>query len=185
MALAMNVYCQTHDNYFPLTAGGPGIHSRLSWRVTILPFVEEEELYSQFHLDEPWDSPRNLKLLPKMPKLYVVSHAEEAAGLTHYRVFVGPNAAFENPGTDVKNPRGLRPENFPAGPGKTIFVVEAAEAVPWTKPDELDYDPERPIPPLLYLPGYSQAAMGDASVRQIPRGATESELRKMIERVRQ
>jgi hypothetical protein len=185
MALAMNLsYCQTHDNHYPLAAGGPGIHPGLSWRVTILPYVEEEELYGRFHLDEPWDSPHNLELLPKMPKMYVIPGAEEAAGRTHYRVFVGPTAAFERPGPAAENPRGHRPEHFPAGSAKTILVVEAAEAVPWTKPEELEYDPQRPVPPLLDLRGYAQASMVDASVQSIRRGTPESELRSMIERGR-
>src|SRR5262249_7254639 len=42
----------------------------LSWRVAILPFIEEEALYRQFKLDEPWDSPHNKKLIPLMPKTY-------------------------------------------------------------------------------------------------------------------
>ena len=39
----------------------------LSWRVHLLPFLEENELYEQFKLDEPWDSPHNIKLLDQMP----------------------------------------------------------------------------------------------------------------------
>ena len=42
----------------------------LSWRVAILPFIEEEKLYKEFKLDEPWDSADNKKLIEKMPKLY-------------------------------------------------------------------------------------------------------------------
>ena len=152
MALAMNTYCLTYDNHFPPAAGGRGVHPGLSWRVTILPFVEEENLYSQFHLDEPWDSPHNAKMLPWMPKLYVLPGMSDGPGLTHYRVFVGPDAAFDKPEPDTKVARGRQLVDFPSGAGKTIFVVEAADAVPWTKPDELEYDPKQPIPPLLYRP---------------------------------
>ncbi|HTU19628.1 MAG TPA: DUF1559 domain-containing protein [Gemmataceae bacterium] len=42
----------------------------LSWRVLILPFLEQQNLYNEFHLDEPWDSPHNLRQLPRMPKVY-------------------------------------------------------------------------------------------------------------------
>ena len=35
----------------------------LSWRVKILPYIEEKKLYEDFHLDEPWNSPHNLTLL--------------------------------------------------------------------------------------------------------------------------
>ncbi len=42
----------------------------LSWRVAILPFLEQDNLYRQFKLDEPWDSEHNKKLISKMPKIY-------------------------------------------------------------------------------------------------------------------
>src|SRR4051812_32634281 len=42
----------------------------LSWRVQILPSLEEDALYKQFKLDEPWDSENNKKLIDQMPKLY-------------------------------------------------------------------------------------------------------------------
>jgi hypothetical protein len=184
MVLAMSSYCLMYDNHFPPAAGGQGVHPGLSWRVTILPFVEEENLYSQFHLDEPWDSPHNVKLLPCMPKLYVLPGVSDGPGLTHYRVFVGPDAAFDKPEPDAKDARGRQLADFLPGAGKTIFVVEAAKAVPWTKPDELEYDPKRSIPPLLYRPNWFEVVMGDASVRHIPRETPELELRKMIERGR-
>ncbi len=42
----------------------------LSWRVALLPYLRHEKLYEQFHLDEPWDSEHNIKLLPQMPLAY-------------------------------------------------------------------------------------------------------------------
>src|SRR5262249_36515165 len=42
----------------------------LSWRVLILPYIEEVRLYKEFHLDESWDSPHNLRLLRRMPGIY-------------------------------------------------------------------------------------------------------------------
>ncbi len=44
-------------------------HPLLSWRVAILPYLGEGNLYKQFHLDEPWDSPHNRTLIAKMPKI--------------------------------------------------------------------------------------------------------------------
>ena len=42
----------------------------LSWRVKLLPFLEQNALYQQFHLDEPWDSEHNLKLVDRMPAYF-------------------------------------------------------------------------------------------------------------------
>src|SRR5947209_11024222 len=62
----------------------------LSWRVAILPYIEEQALYQQFHLDEPWDSAHNKTLLAKMPKLYApVRGKTKEPGMTYYQVFTG------------------------------------------------------------------------------------------------
>jgi hypothetical protein len=43
----------------------------LSWRVAILPYLDQNNLYKQFHLDEAWDSPHNISLIGKMPRIYL------------------------------------------------------------------------------------------------------------------
>src|SRR5262249_54881977 len=70
IGLALHTYHDTM-NAFPTLAEGAGTpKKRLSWRVEILPYIEEAVLYDQFKMDEPWDSPNNIRLLPRMPKLY-------------------------------------------------------------------------------------------------------------------
>lgn len=64
----IGIACHEHHDaygYFPSD------NSRLSWRVRILPYLEQKWLFDQFHHDEPWDSPHNIKLLPLMPKVYL------------------------------------------------------------------------------------------------------------------
>ena len=51
---------------FPPAKGRAG--QELSWRVHILPYLDEMQLYEQFNLDEPWNSPHNLTLVDKMPE---------------------------------------------------------------------------------------------------------------------
>jgi hypothetical protein len=183
MALAMNTYALTYDREFPPAGGGRNLHPQLSWRVALLPFMEEEELYRKFNLDEPWDGPNNLRLLGAMPSVYFLPGASDAPGMTRYRVFVGQRAAFDLPRADGKAARGRRMQDFPNGVGKTVFIAEAADAVPWTKPDELEYHPDKPLPRLSHLPGASaQVAMGDASVRFIDPKISDWELRRMIDR---
>ena len=94
----------------------------------ILPYVEENNLYNQFHLDEPWDSEHNKKLLEQMPKLFA-SPAESAESLknheTPYQGFVGKGAFFD--GKD-----GIKSTDITDGTSNTIMIVEAAKTVPWT-----------------------------------------------------
>src|SRR5262249_25492118 len=68
----------------------------LSWRVAILPYIEQEALYRQFRLDEPWDSPHNRRFVSVMPKVYQFpGQPPDGSGRTHYQVFVGPGTLFE------------------------------------------------------------------------------------------
>jgi prepilin-type processing-associated H-X9-DG protein len=102
--------------------------SLLSWRVAMLPYLEQEDLYKQFKLDEAWDSEHNKKLIAKMPKLYApVNGVKAPEGHTFYQMVIGPRAM--RPGFGI--------ENIPDGTSNTIAVVEAAQPVVWTKPDDI------------------------------------------------
>ncbi len=136
MALAMLNY-ESATGAFPKPAitdkdGKP----LLSWRVAILPYIEQQGLYNRFKLDEPWDSPHNKELIKEMPQTYVCpSRANAEPGTTTYRVFVGPGALFEEG-------KGTNIANITDGTSNTIMISESSESVPWTKPDaELKFDP--------------------------------------------
>jgi len=66
----MHNYESTHGQMPPAVVYGSDGQALHSWRVLILPYIEQGELYRQFKLDEPWDSPHNIQLLPKMPRVY-------------------------------------------------------------------------------------------------------------------
>jgi hypothetical protein len=102
--------------------------------------------------------------------------ATEKTWDTRYRVFLGPGAAFE-PGKRIST------KDFPDGLDKTILIVEAGEAVPWPKPDELVYDPAKPLPKLgsTFSDGF-YAAFADGSVRFIKNGTEEKLIRAWITR---
>ena len=138
----------------------------LSWRVAILPYLDQQELYNKFKLDEPWDSPqqqgadqRDADSLRSAPAGPTSSPARPTTA-----AFVGKGAFFEKD-------QDTRIANITDGTSNTIMVVEAAEAVPWTKPDsDLDFDPE--ARPSLYgagspHPGGFDAMFADGSVRFI------------------
>ncbi len=147
IALAMHAYADNHGGRLPPAvlsdSKGRPLHS---WRVLLLPYLDNKDLYEQFRLGEPWDSPHNLALLPRMPRVYAapVLPVEVPAEpfSTFCQVFTGRGTAFE--GT-----QGLRlPEDFPDGTSETVLVVEAGEAVPWTRPADLEYAADRPLPAL-------------------------------------
>ncbi len=141
----------------------------LSWRVALLPFIEQQALYDEFKLDEPWGSPHNRTLLDKMPSVYQHFHGRKAPDghSTYYRVFVGPGAAFEGP-------VGVSLKDFPNGTSNTFLIVEAADAVPWTKPEELEFAPSTSLPALGgHFPDVFLAAFADGMVQTISRNDSD------------
>lgn len=141
----------------------------LSWRVALLPYLEEGNLYREFPLDEPWDSEHNLKLLEQMPAVYAdpSAPAEQAArGLTTVQVMSGEGTAFVAP-ADAMGFDGISD-----GTSKTIAIVEALpeNAVPWTKPDDIEFNPDLPLAGVgnpRRTGGLFAAGFFDGSIRMI------------------
>ena len=151
----------------------------LSWRVLILPYIEGEALYKEFKLDEPWDSDHNKKLIAKMPKTYANPSSTTAkANETHYRAFVGNGAAFDY----LKGAK--LPQDFQDGTSNTLLVVTAKDSVPWSKPDELDFDPDKDMRELLgFFPNDGcVVALGDGSVRSLNKKISKITLHGAITR---
>jgi prepilin-type processing-associated H-X9-DG protein len=180
IALAMHNY-ESANNAFPRPAiVGKDGKLLLSWRVAILPYIEQAGLYNKFHLDEPWDSPHNMALVKEMPSTYLCpSRRNPEPSTTTYHVFVGKGAFFEKD-------QATALANITDGTSNTIMVVEAGEAVPWTKPDsDLPFDPDAKAS--LYgagspHPGGFNAVMGDGSVRFFKNSISAEIFRALITR---
>ena len=98
-------------------------------------------------------------------------------GLTYFRVFVGPGAAFEGS-------TGLTFADFKDRTHNTFMIVEAWDPVPWTKPEELDFDTNGPLPRLggIAKDGSFRVAFVDGSVQVIRPGTSEETIRALITR---
>lgn len=163
----------------------------LSWRVGVLPYMDQALLFTQFDSTQPWDGPRNALLVDKMPYIYTSLLFHEKEGHTPWQGFVGPGTAFE-PGP------GLRlAGDFPDGTSNTILIVEAKLHVPWSKLADIAYGPGIPLPPLgqEYLRkgewpfccnvrggGGFHACMADGTVRFFRSDVSEETLRALIVR---
>ncbi len=146
----------------------------LSWRVALLPYLDQEALYKQFKLDEAWDSEHNKKLIEKMPRVFAMPGSAAAPGHTHYRVFVGPGTVFE------PREKGLRLIDFNDGASNTILVVEAADPVIWTKPDDLPVDSKKPLPKLGVYTNATHVLMGDGSVWKLAVDIPDDALKGLV-----
>jgi hypothetical protein len=190
IGMALQVY---HDHYGqlpPRVIRDQDGRPLYSWRVVLLPFLEGDLLYRKFKLDEPWDGPNNKALLAPAPRPY--RHHFTGAGIsdgqTHHQVFVGPGTAFERD--------SLSFADFTDGLAETLMVVEAAEPVPWSKPEDLEYATDKPLPVLgafvskpVKVVGWelarrrgTLAVFADGNYRFIPSTTDEQTLRALITR---
>jgi hypothetical protein len=176
--LAMHNY---HDTYrrFPAraTADDNG-KALLSWRVHLLPFLEQQQLYDQFHLDEPWDSDHNKKLIEQIPDVYKSQGDQRADTTTRFQVILGDEAL-------LGGKEAISFAHITDGTSNTIAVVQAVKekAVPWTKPDDFSLNEKAPLEGISTEDaGGFLAAFADGSVRWIPHSIEAATLKALITR---
>jgi hypothetical protein len=163
IGLAMHNY---HDTFNRFPAGGldeNGKANGLSWRVHLLPFIEQGALYQKFNLDEAWDSEHNKKLINLMPTTFKAPGSTAKPGLTNYVVLSHANGI-------VTGKEGKRIADILDGTSNTILAVEADDkhAVTWTKPADIDFDSKKPHTGLGKLRnGRFMALIADGSVQTI------------------
>ena len=147
----------------------------LNWRVLILPYLEEEELYKKFALDEPWDGATNKPLIAKLPKIFAPVRVKAEAGHTFYRGFCGNGAFFEA----GKKRKFL---DVTDGSSNTIAVIEAGDAVIWSQPDtDIPFDPKKPLPALgKDIDGVFHAASLDGAMHRIRRDFDAAKMKLAI-----
>lgn len=173
IGLAMHNFHDTHRAFPAAASTDAKGKARLSWRVYLLPYLDQGILYQEFHLDEAWDSEHNKKLIERMPPTYASPNDDALAkqGKTRYVVPRGAGTLFEDNGKAGDGiPMGLRLADVPDGPSSTILALEAHAdaAVIWTKPDDLVIDFKNPLKSLTgSRTGGFHALMCDGAVRFI------------------
>jgi hypothetical protein len=218
IGLAFHNYHAQYDRFpSPTMFGGQSGKVPYSWRVALLPLLDQQELYNQYNFNEPWDGPTNRALLDKMPAVYAYPGLDGRPSSTTesaYFVLTGPGTALStdsptsgagmaaemgagivagaNAGENAPPARGATAPPAPTvpqlslitdGTSNTLLVVEAKRAIPWTKPEDIPFAPDQPLPKLggFALRGFD-ALFCDGSVRFIMDSIDENVLRALITR---
>ena len=204
-AIAMQQYHNANSCMPPSVLIGPDGKTPYSWRVAILPFIEEQELYDAYNFDEPWDGPNNIELLERMPRIFRHPTMPDDTTTSAYYPLVGPetvfsefidgNESFEGDNSisgggergtgsvQIRPPsnKGVGYSWIVDGTAYTLMLLEAKRDIPWTKPEDIPYDVDQPIPELggHFDDGF-YSIMCYGTVRFWPEDTSESLLRAMI-----
>jgi len=168
IGLALHNYHNMYNAFPPAyiaDASGKPMHS---WRVLILPFLEEGALHSEYNFSEPWDGPNNSRLMARMPKVYACPSHGNAPGTTttDYAGVFGEHCILQ----------GTQPvpiSSITDGLSNTLLVGEASGAnIPWMKPDDIDVTKHPSLGDQAGFSGNHRGVViflfGDGSVRSIP-----------------
>jgi beta-lactamase regulating signal transducer with metallopeptidase domain len=174
LAQAMRKYHDDKGHFPPAVLYGPDGKTPYSWRVAILPYMEYSFLQSMYHFDELWDGPHNRLFattsLPEFRRPNELGYSPNTA----YFALVGPGTIFDSK-------KGTNSKDITDGTANTILLVEAKRNIPWAKPEDIAYDPDKPLPE---LGGYSEdgfnVALADGTVQFLPRNVGEKILRALI-----
>ncbi len=145
--MALHNFHDAHGCFPPAVVKGPDSKPWHSWRVLILPYLDQMPLYDQYDFSQPWASDKNRKVLDQMPAVYRDPvHGDRAGHFTHFAAITGPGTAFPSEGVAMKDGRpeyrgpGVRRiREVRDGTSLTIFAgsVSPERKMPWTKPEDV------------------------------------------------
>src|SRR5262245_3423127 len=154
IGLALHNFHDVHQHLPPAFVTGPDNIPWHSWRVLLLPYLDQAALYTRYRFDEPWDGPNNRKLLDEMPAVFSDPvYGENRELYTHYVAITGDGMAFTADGTEfdggdiataLKEGRGFG--QFTDGTSNTLLVgpVGPDRKIPWMKPEDIVVDDKFP-----------------------------------------
>ncbi|HEX4072783.1 MAG TPA: DUF1559 domain-containing protein [Planctomycetaceae bacterium] len=123
-----------------------------SWRVELLPYLKAKNVYDEYHFDEPWDSPANKNVMAKMPEVFRNPADDSVNYNSSYFVLVGRlvDENVNGPGlqTLFSCKVGVALRQITDMTANTLAMVEAKRDIPWTKPEDIPYEPAGKLPQL-------------------------------------
>lgn len=176
IGLAMHNYYDTYDEFPPAYTVDKDGQPLLSWRVLLLPFMEEEELYEKFQLDEPWSSEANRELISQMPEVYTSPFFRDSRseGETPYLAVVDQHDEHDWHTVLMPGKSRTFAQITDGNSNSAMAIDDPTHRVTWTKP--ADWDPLE----LLALSTFGEnethgihVLLADGSVRLIDQARVE------------
>lgn len=127
LAVAFHNYAQAHGALPPAVLVEPKTGTPRSWRVELLPYLDQSDLYAKYRQDRPWDSPENRAVLEAMPDVF-----GDSGTATSIVAVIGPGTVFEAK-------RSIKLSEINDGTSNTILVLRhPSKSIPWTKPEDVE-----------------------------------------------
>lgn len=165
IGLAMFNYQASLGRFPPAATRSADGKPLYSWRVELLPYLEQDKLYREFNRKEAWDHPHNKPLVDRMPDIYALDATDPgfAKGHTRFQVLQAKGGVFDGD-------KATTLAEMTDGTSNTLLMVEGGEPIEWTRPDELRFDPQGAMPK-LGNPAHREFLIlrGDASTQPIAR----------------
>jgi prepilin-type processing-associated H-X9-DG protein len=134
IGLAMHNYHDQYNCFPPAYIADENGRPMHSWRVLLLPFMDQQALYEQYDFKEPWDGPNNSRLVGTIDNVFYRCPSEDSTvgrSQTSYVMIVGP-------GTISDGPTPTRISQIADGTSNTIMLVEVTgSGIHWAEPRDL------------------------------------------------
>lgn len=133
IVIALHIYHDVHGTFPPAYTTDEDGNPLHSWRVMILPYMEQQELYDSINLDEPWDSTHNSVFHSQIPSVYLCPSAPASSkitGLTSYKWVIGENTISNGPdATDLSEVTRVS--------SNAIAIIEVIPSTNWMAPEDI------------------------------------------------
>ena len=181
LGLALHNYHDVYGCFPPAIVYDEDGRPMHSWRVLILPYIEEQPLYDQYRFDEPWDGPNNRKLAGRSLSIFRCPETEDPKStMTDYVAVIGPNTVWPEEGTTTL-------DDITDGSSNTILLVEVKNSgIHWMEPRDLHVRQMAPgINPAAGQgiasrhSGVANVLFADGSVHCLPDDFSEADLEAM------
>jgi type II secretory pathway pseudopilin PulG len=186
IGLALHNYHDTFGCFPPAYIADEYGRPMHSWRVLILPYIDQALLYNQYRFDEPWDGPNNSRLADRIGNTFLcpsdpATYGEQRGQMTNYVAILGPDTAWPDS-------QSVKLTDIQDGTSNTILVVEVAHSdIHWMEPRDLDLPPMKLNINPESGPGASSghtggihALLGDGSVRFLSDTLPEPTFRALL-----